>query len=60
MNARDNIDGRIDSLLRGAIDPHVHSGPSIASRALDQAVWRRLWDVSETLTRVTIAGRAAA
>jgi hypothetical protein len=35
MNSRDNIDHRIDSLLRGAIDPHVHSGPSIASRALD-------------------------
>jgi Family of unknown function (DUF6282) len=26
---------RVDSILRGAIDPHVHSGPSIAPRALD-------------------------
>jgi Family of unknown function (DUF6282) len=26
---------RIDAILRGAIDPHVHSGPSIAARALD-------------------------
>lgn len=26
---------RIDQILRGAIDPHVHSGPSIAARALD-------------------------
>lgn len=26
---------RIDSLLRGAIDTHVHSGPSIAPRGLD-------------------------
>jgi hypothetical protein len=26
---------RIDALLQGAIDPHVHSGPSIAPRALD-------------------------
>lgn len=26
---------RIDALLKGAIDPHVHSGPSIAPRALD-------------------------
>jgi hypothetical protein len=26
---------RIESLLRGAIDPHVHTGPSIAARALD-------------------------
>lgn len=29
------IETRIDRLLEGAIDPHVHSGPSIASRALD-------------------------
>jgi hypothetical protein len=26
---------RIDAVLQGAIDPHVHSGPSIAPRALD-------------------------
>lgn len=26
---------RIDAILRGAIDPHVHSGPSVAPRALD-------------------------
>ena len=26
---------RIDAILKGAIDPHVHSGPSIAARALD-------------------------
>lgn len=26
---------RIDAVLQGAIDPHVHSGPSIAARALD-------------------------
>ncbi len=30
-----NLDRRIDNLLQGAIDPHVHSGPSIAPRALD-------------------------
>lgn len=35
MNPRDNLEGRIDRLLQGAIDPHVHSGPSIAARALD-------------------------
>lgn len=29
------IERRIDNLLVGAIDPHVHSGPSIAQRALD-------------------------
>jgi hypothetical protein len=28
-------DARIDAILQGAIDPHVHSGPSIAPRALD-------------------------
>ncbi len=26
---------RINAILQGAIDPHVHSGPSIAARALD-------------------------
>ena len=29
------IERRIDALLKGAIDPHVHSGPSIAPRGLD-------------------------
>ena len=29
------IEDRIDNLLKGAIDPHVHSGPSIAPRAID-------------------------
>ena len=29
------IDQRIDALLVGAIDPHVHTGPSIAPRAMD-------------------------
>ncbi|HMG51133.1 MAG TPA: hypothetical protein VK597_11065, partial [Inquilinus sp.] len=32
----------------------------IAPQALDQAAWRRLWEVSETLTRVNRPGRAAA
>ena len=38
MNATDTLerpDARIDALLVGAIDPHVHSGPSIAVRAID-------------------------
>ena len=26
---------RIDAILQGAVDPHVHSGPSIAKRSLD-------------------------
>ena len=29
------IEARVDRLLIGAIDPHVHSGPSIAARAID-------------------------
>jgi hypothetical protein len=31
----ERVEPRIAGLLRGAIDPHVHSGPSIAARALD-------------------------
>lgn len=31
----DNTEARIDALLVGAIDPHVHSGPSIAERGID-------------------------
>ena len=34
MNTQE-IEKRIDNLLIGAIDPHVHTGPSIAARALD-------------------------
>lgn len=34
MNNQD-IEKHIDGLLVGAIDPHVHTGPSIAARALD-------------------------
>lgn len=32
--ARDEAD-RISEILQGAVDPHVHSGPSIAPRAVD-------------------------
>ena len=44
------IEKQIDNLLKGAIDPHVHSGPSIAPRAVDhlelakeysKPAWRR-------------------
>src|SRR5215470_3444831 len=41
---------RIDALLVGAIDPHVHSGPSIAARAVDHL---------ELLLDVSAAGFAA-
>jgi hypothetical protein len=50
MNASDNIEQRIDKLLQGAIDPHVHSGPSIAPRALDHV---------ELLRQASAAGFAA-
>src|SRR5271166_5342459 len=33
--AHDKRHARVDAILRGAIDPHVHSGPSIAPRAID-------------------------
>lgn len=29
------LDDRVDEILVGAVDPHVHSGPSIAPRAID-------------------------
>jgi hypothetical protein len=32
---------RIDALLVGAIDPHVHTGPSIANRGLDHLEYAR-------------------
>ena len=32
---QNDIEARIDAILVGAIDPHVHSGPSIAPRAID-------------------------
>lgn len=44
------IEQRIDALLKGAIDPHVHSGPSIAPRAIDHV---------ELLREASQAGYAA-
>lgn len=44
------IEKRIDALLVGAIDPHVHSGPSIAPRGVDHL---------ELLRDVSAAGFAA-
>jgi hypothetical protein len=35
QTSRSTLEDRIDNLLVGAIDPHVHSGPSIAPRSLD-------------------------
>lgn len=44
------VEQRIDALLKGAIDPHVHSGPSIAPRGLDHV---------ELLRQASQAGFAA-
>lgn len=44
------VDQRIDALLKGAIDPHVHSGPSIAPRGVDHL---------ELLREASAAGFAA-
>src|SRR3954463_1802672 len=41
---------RIDALLKGAIDPHLHSGPSIAPRGIDHL---------ELLREASAAGFAA-
>jgi hypothetical protein len=46
----ENIERRVDRLLKGAIDPHVHSGPSIAPRAIDHL---------ELLREASAAGYAA-
>jgi len=46
----DNVESRVEKLLRGAVDPHVHSGPSIAARALDHV---------ELLRQASAAGFAA-
>jgi len=35
MSAENSKQARIDAILQNAIDPHVHSGPSIAARAID-------------------------
>src|SRR3954467_14656066 len=34
-NIDKTVEQRIEDLLIGAIDPHVHSGPSIAPRSVD-------------------------
>lgn len=40
-NYDEATEARIASLLVGAIDPHVHTGPSIANRALDHLEYAR-------------------
>jgi len=45
-----NIEKRIDALLVGVVDPHIHTGPSIAPRAIDHV---------EMLREASKAGYAA-
>lgn len=45
-----DVERRIDALLVGAVDPHVHSGPSIAPRGIDHL---------ELLREASAAGYAA-
>jgi hypothetical protein len=33
--AQSDRKSRVDEILKGAVDPHVHSGPSIAARSID-------------------------
>jgi len=44
---------RIDAILKGGIDPHVHSGPSIAPRALDHLELVRQMSEAEFAAVVT-------
>lgn len=48
--ANADVEQRIDALLKGAVDPHVHSGPSIAARGVDHV---------ELLQQASQAGFAA-
>jgi len=50
MSGNLNTEQRIDALLVGAVDPHIHTGPSIARRALDHV---------EMLKQASEAGYAA-
>ena len=43
------LDQRIDEILVNAVDPHVHSGPSIAPRAVDHLELARQLDASRNL-----------
>src|SRR5665647_1621589 len=47
------IEKRIDNLLKGAIDPHVHSGPSIAPRAVDHLELAQVYSAAGLAAVVT-------
>ncbi|MDK3018628.1 DUF6282 family protein [Pseudodonghicola flavimaris] len=44
---------RIGEILRGAVDPHVHSGPSMAPRAIDHIELARLYSDAGFAAAVT-------
>ncbi|WP_347312788.1 DUF6282 family protein [Defluviimonas sp. SAOS-178_SWC] len=44
---------RIDAILQGAVDPHVHSGPSIAPRAIDHLDLARVYSGAGFAAMVT-------
>ena len=44
---------RIDEILQGAVDPHVHSGPSIAPRAVDHLDLAKLYSEAGFAALVT-------
>lgn len=44
---------RIDAILQGAVDPHVHSGPSIAPRAVDHLNLARIYSDAGFAAMVT-------
>ena len=44
---------RLDALLQGAVDPHVHSGPSIAPRSIDHLGLARLYSQAGFRATVT-------
>ena len=52
-NSTQDLDARIAAILVGAIDPHVHSGPSIAPRALDHLELARQYSGAKFAAAIT-------
>lgn len=46
-------EARIDKILIGAVDPHVHSGPSIAPRAVDHLDLAKMYSKAGFIAAVT-------
>ncbi len=49
----DGTDRRVDEILQGAVDPHVHSGPSVAPRAIDHIQLAKLYSDAGFAAAVT-------